>query len=152
MAQLDTTGVATPFYIVGQWLSSDVQRDEAAIHKILAKFRTRTNREWFSVPDQRTDQLVVHLNRYIKRANQKFYDLTTEMPDISETSWERLRGLKRLSIKVPKNMKRLHDQDEAEAGSNLANALAHIARMTFVFGAFGLLFYLLFVVMTIGNS
>lgn len=98
MQQLDTTGVATPFEVVQKWLTSDVRRDEAAIHRMLVKYRTRTNREWFSIPDERTDQLVIHINKYIKRANYPLYELPTEMPEIEETRWEKLRGAKRLSI------------------------------------------------------
>lgn len=102
MKQLDTTGVATPFELVQKWLTGDVRRDEAAIHKMLSKYRTRSNREWFSIPEERTDQLLIHINKYIRSSNRPYYEIPTEMPALDETRWERIRGLKRLSVAIPR--------------------------------------------------
>lgn len=127
MRQLDTTGVATPFEVVQKWLTGDVRRDEAAIHKMLEKYRTRSNREWFSIPDARTDQLLVHINRYIRRANHPLYDLPTEMPEINESRWEKARGSKRLSIKLPKSVKEAVVKERKKAQRNAPRGVAGFA-------------------------
>ncbi|MEO0551272.1 MAG: GIY-YIG nuclease family protein [Pseudomonadota bacterium] len=101
MRQLDTTGVATPFEVLRKWLSADVRRDEAAVHRMLKKYRTRSNREWFTVPASKQEQLIVGLNRYMLKVNGAFYHLDTDAPELEETWQERLSGVKRLMLASP---------------------------------------------------
>ena len=49
MAQLDGTATPEPFTLAGKWRSPHVTRDEARIHRKLAKHRVRTNREFFTL-------------------------------------------------------------------------------------------------------
>ena len=73
MRQLDTTGVATPFILLKKWLSPDVRRDEATIHRLLAKYRTRSNREWFNIDNAHHEKLIARLDGYMVRMNAQFY-------------------------------------------------------------------------------
>ncbi len=50
LAELDTTGVATPFRVVEQWLTPDVRGDEATAHRHLSRHRVREGREFFALP------------------------------------------------------------------------------------------------------
>jgi hypothetical protein len=80
MRQLDTTGVATPFKIVHQWLSADIARDERNLHQLLDSFRVRSNREWFRVPKAKRANLIVFVNRYMLRTNGRYYQLDGKLP------------------------------------------------------------------------
>ncbi|MEL6790433.1 MAG: GIY-YIG nuclease family protein [Pseudomonadota bacterium] len=49
MAQLDGTATPEPFRLMGKWRSANVAVDERRIHRALAKYRVRHNREFFAL-------------------------------------------------------------------------------------------------------
>lgn len=61
VAQLDSTGVPTPFNIAAKWLSADASGDERAIHQKLGKHRTRSNREFFDLSAEQAVEQISEL-------------------------------------------------------------------------------------------
>lgn len=87
MAELDTTGVAMPFCLLGKWLSPDIRRDEKAVHLMLSSARTRQAREWFEVGHEEIVGLICEIGQYMQHTNGAHYNPPVSATELEQSDW-----------------------------------------------------------------
>ena len=69
-----STGVATAYYVAYEAKTSDCHLAEAVIHKELAEYRYKSNREFFKIPLKKAISLVEQiLSEMIEPPEEKIY-------------------------------------------------------------------------------